>query len=623
MRCDRQGLRRVMAVLLIAVLSGDALAQAGRSRGAQASPMGQAVAEESAAILTWLEAEQDHAEADRLATRLFDQVIAHAHADDVDAFRVAAFTRRLVRQLERADGIDRSAMLAYLNANPNLARAVVFGMRPENRPADVYALLDKLRTERGEQLDAYANLAAAICLVHERPLQVRVNENTVGPPAPLELFDYYVRNERHMFFGVKEVPVELLVYVVDIGASIEEMNWALREHRGHRQIGGLFHTIRYDHAHYRRGEPKQVTVEGFNLPNIQRFGGVCADQAHYACTVGKAIGVPAVYARGRGGQVSHAWVGFLEQQGPRNASWNFNHGRYSAYQGVRGVTRDPQTRQWVDDSYVSLLAELIGSRAEDRHAAAAFTDATVRLHAIAHARADWPVPPLLEAEDGGDAPSPRGTDIDARLDLLRLAMRATHGHLPAWLMLGQLAGAGEMSVAQKRAWSQVVLRLCGKYPDFAVTVLRPMIRTIDDPAEQHGIWDEVLAMFRRRHDLAAEIRMEQGRLWEEAGDARRAGQCYEDVISRYANAGPFVLEAVTRAEAMLVEADLADRVPQLYERTWSSIHRPRDVFVEFQRQSNWYQLGVMYVEKLEELGHLAQAQRAEAVIGREVGEVGR
>ena len=62
---------------------------------------------------------------------------------------------------------------------------------------------------------------------------------------------------------------------------------------------------------------KKVTAAGWSLPNILQHGGVCADQAYFAVTVGKSIGVPTAYTIGLGGEVGHAWVGFLQARGKR------------------------------------------------------------------------------------------------------------------------------------------------------------------------------------------------------------------------------------------------------------------------------------------------------------------
>ena len=153
-------------------------------------------------------------------------------------------------------------------------------------------------------------------------------------------------------------------------------------------------------------------------------------------------------------------------------------------------------------------------------------------------------------------------------------------------------------------------------PDFVLAVLAPMIASVEDVEEQNRLWEQAFTFFRRRPDLAARVRMEQGRAWEKHGRKRLAGRCYEDVINRYANTGPFVIEALEKTEKMLLEVGEPNKVPQLYARTWESMNRPKDAHVEFGKQSNWYKVGMLLVEKLESGEHQAQADAAKNQIER-------
>jgi len=74
-------------------------------------------------------------------------------------------------------------------------------VQPDDKITAVYDLFDKLRTQRPDQMDAYANLVASICVVHDEPLKRNVNENKVTAPDPIAIFDYYVANEKSMAFG--------------------------------------------------------------------------------------------------------------------------------------------------------------------------------------------------------------------------------------------------------------------------------------------------------------------------------------------------------------------------------------------------------------------------------------
>lgn len=576
------------------------------------------VAQRVDALLERLQTDGDLDAAQAAADHLFDQVTAYAKPTDAKAFTEAAFGRRLVRQLGEAGEVDPAEMTRFLRANPKLARALAFLVQEqEEEPAEVYALLDRLRRERGDRLGRYANLAAAIAVVHDKPLKRRINENSVEAPDPVAVFDYFVKNEKKMLFGVRNVPPELLVYVVDTTASLDEMNWALNKYAGDRKVGERFFDIDYDYNHFRTGAPKRVTEAGFNLPNIRRHGGVCADQAYFAVSVGKSIGVPTAYTRGRSAEVGHAWVAFFQSRRDKGL-WNFDSGRYDVYQGVRGIIEDPQTRQAIADGYVGLLAELIGAETAERHATIARTDAAARLAELRKARRGFDhVEPLTPASGG----PPRGTDAGAQLTLLQGALEDCPGYAPAWLQVAQLASMGQLDLNDKRKWSDVLLKLCGKkYPDFTLMMIEPMVQSIDDVKQRNRLWESVYKMFPHRHDLAAHVRMAQGKMWEAEGDYKRAGRCYYAVITQFANAGPFVIDALQRTEQMLIRAGRASKVVELYAKTWDAIKRPGGMAGVFATQSNWYKVGQLYVQKLRQAG---QTRRAATVESRLNGVVAR
>src|SRR6185436_6607356 len=451
-----------------------------------------------------------------------------------------------------------------------------------------------------------------MCVVHDRPLKRHINENEVQAPDPLAIFDFYTQNESRMFFGVKNVPAELLIYVVDSTAQLQEMNWALQTYARDAKVGARFFDIRYDYDHFRRGTPKRVTLEGFNLPNIARYGGVCADQAYFAAAVGKSIGVPTAYTHGSAANVGHAWVGFLEATA-REGWWNFDIGRYEAYKGVRGLCLDPQLREEVPDSFISLLAEIIGSKLPDRHNAVALTDAANRLMTIESKKGEFNPPAPAVA---GIALKPRKADLASQLELLELAVKQNPADRWTWLDIRELAKSGKLSLDQKKKWAEAIQRLCGgKYPDFALAILTPMIQTVEDVNEQNKLWNAAFAMFQNRLDLAAYIRMYQAGMWEKKGEVNNAGRCYEDVIQRYANAGPFVIDALQKAERALRNSNRANLVPVLYEQTWAKITKPKEANSPFVTQSNWFRVGMMLATKLEEAGEVAKADSVRDMLG--------
>ena len=578
---------------------------------AASPPLGEQVRAQIDAALVELRKDGDFEQAVAVCQEAFDRVVRDGQIDDKDLFRDAAFALRLTRQLKEVEEALRPDLLAFLSENKQLAGTLAFLVKPRyEQPAEIYALLDRLRRARAEKLQRYAYLTAAICVVHEQPLKRRVNENTARSADPLDIFDYFVANERYMLFDIRNVPAELLIYVVDTTATVDEMRWALSNYAGDQAVGARFHDIKYDNEHFRKGAPKKVTVAGWSLPNILRYGGVCVDQAYFAMTVGKSIGVPTAIASGVSSKMGHAWVGFLQARG-NQAWWNFDVGRYKAYQGVRGNVFDPQIRRGVPDSYVSLLADLARIRESHRWAAAGYTDAAVRLLELAETDGE---PPAIE--QGEEA---RQADVESALELVEQGLRISPGYAGGWKVIGDLAAADKLTLEQKKRWATVLHRLCGtRYPDFYLAILRPMIESLDEVGQQNALWNKAFELFSARHDLAASVRMSQAEMWKRAGEPDKAGMCYEDVILRYANAGRFVTKALGEAEKLLRQAGRGDGVLRLYALAFESINRPPDRSGPFYKSSNYYRVGKRYADRLEKEGYQRQAAalraRIEAVI---------
>ncbi|MHC5005254.1 MAG: hypothetical protein ACYTJ0_19300 [Planctomycetota bacterium] len=601
-RPSRRAARPLLAGLLAALAAALPL---------RADTLDTAVGERLNATLEAFAAGGDAAAARGAVDELFDQVVAYADESGTALLVETAVARRMVTMLADLEAPARGELARLLLERPRLAVALLLMIRPElESPEEIFAVLRHLAASRGDQLEPFANLAAAICVVHDRAPRRRVNENVAVAADPLALFDYFVANEPRMLFGIRDVPPELLVYVVDSTASIQEMSWALGRYAGDTNVGARFFDIEYDHQHV-QGAPKKVTQAGWNLPNILQYGGVCADQAYFASTVGKSIGVPATYTRGRSGEVSHAWVGFLQSDG-RRAWWNFGTGRYGAYLGVRGNVVDPQINRTVPDAYVSLLADHAMSRRADREAAAALTDAAARLDELRGAGRDLDVPP----PEGGRARPRRETTVAAELDLLEQALRSSPGYARAWSRVQDLAAGDELSLADKKRWAEVLHRLCGeRYPDFYLEVLEPMVATVEDPAEQNKLWNAAFRQFQARPDLAASVRLAQAQMWLEQDEPVKAGRCYEDVIERYANAGPFVLTALREAEKLLRTSGDPRRVLALYDIAWRRTKFPdRGRTGVFFHQSNWYRIGSLYATRLEQAGLARQAASVRATL---------
>lgn len=551
-------------------------------------------------ILDQVESDGDFTKAIDTAMRTWNVVAAWSEDRDVTALADAAMTTRMLHKISALPVADRPAALKLMRDNPDLARAVIFLLNDrDDAPKNVFAVLRQLETKAPGKLNTLATLAAAVAVVHDGPpMQWQLNENKVQAPPAEDIFSYYQRNESKMAFGLRQVPAELLIYVVDVVATIPELEWALGQHARAVNFGQLYSSIRYDLDHLRRGTPKKVSLNGYNLPNIRKYGGVCVDQAYFAVEVGKALGIPTVLASGANASVAHAWVGYLAVKG-KAAGWDFSVGRYSEYREVGGSVLHPQTRRRLPDSFVAVQAEMIGSTPADRHASHGLSWTALRWLQLD--KQERPAsPPPAPADVTGLRKEPRAAGLPTVLALLESSLKLNAANVEAWLTVRDMAQEGQLTLDDKKRWGGFIQTLCGeRYPDFALDVLIPMVRTVKDPKEQNTFWNAAFKAFEARPDLAARLRMEQAAMWTAAGDTPSAGRCYEDVIHRYANAGPFVLDALDQATKLLAASSAPEKALDLYAKTWKSIKKPGDsIAPEFATQHNWYRVGRMYQHKL-------------------------
>lgn len=542
---------------------------------------------------------------------LLETMIVHAPLKDRGWTEVAVW-RRLLRVVAAAEAAQRPELLRALRGAPSFARALAMVMREEDQPEKVAALAARLARERGAHLEKYATLAAAVCVVHDEPLEHRVNENRAAAGDPVEIFDFFRASEGASLMGIRAMPAELLVYVVDTTAPIEEMKWAQGKYRGDRRIGQRYFDVRYDEDHFYKEAPKKLTLAGFGFRNILTHGGVCIDQAYFAAHAGKSIGVPTAMVVGHDSEGSHAWVGYLEARG-KQVRWNFDTGRYDSYEAVRGMLLNPQTRRWVSDARLAVAAQAMTDSAEDRMRAIALADAAAL---VAQRRASKR--PLAGEPDSAVPPAAKPRDASARtqLELLEAAVRTTPASLAAWDELREMAKAGDLSLTDLKEWSETLFQLCGRsYPEFSLEVLMPMIASVKSTREQDALWNNAFKRYAQHPDLAAQIRLRQGRMWEDAGDPAKAWACYQDVIAKYPNTSSSAVDAAVCCRRLLEKTGKTEALAPMLGAAWRKTQRPGRAGPSFTMQSNWFRLGKAYADALEAEGKTGEARKVRSTLG--------
>jgi hypothetical protein len=605
-------MRPLSALAVVAAMSAAAPAQppsavkprpAPVSAPAKATGLDAPVKERVASILRPLTDDNaDFDKAQRELSELLSQLVVYAPTRDLAAATEPAYALRLVR-LARSTGPERRAgVVRFMLKNDEFARTLLFLMDPGDAKG-VCSLLQRLRVDHENDLNDHPALAAAVCVVHARLYVDRLNENVVRGMDGVEVYESFLKRSEALAWNGR-VPAELMVYVVDTSASADELDWLASKYAGDMNVGKRYSEIQYDTMSYKTGAPKKVTRAGYNLRNILKFGGVCIDQAYYAANVGKALGIPTAIVYGRNGEMAHAWMGYLEAQG-QTIAWNFDSGHYDGYKGVRGTVKDPVShRQNMPDSILGLVAESMSSDRRSRWESVAITDAARHLAQMEkRSRQAPPTPDFLP----GAKPA-RAVDSAATLEVLEAALRRCPTYTEGWFLLRDLAEAGKLSVKDKVRWAGILDQLCGKkFPDFMVDTLIPMIET-EAPEDAQPVWESLARTLARHPQLAAEVRLAQGRQWEKAGNKNNTWAAYQDIVARYPHDGPFCVEAAERLVALLDSGGKRAQVPTMLDSLWGKIKVP-SVPAGLRQYTNWYLVGKIYARELAARGDKAKADR--------------
>jgi hypothetical protein len=602
-----------LVLALAAALTGHAAARqprpAGHARPAAAAPakstaLDAAVKERVEAILKPLTDDNaDFHKARRELEDLLAQVVVYAPAKDLGAATEPAYALRLVGLVRITSPERRASLMRYLRRDDAFARTLLFLMDPDDAK-NICTLVQRLRVDHEGDLGDHPALAAAVCVVHARPFVDRLNENTVRGMDGIGVYESFLQRWDTLAWNGR-VPAELMVYVVDTSATADELAWAASKYEGDLKVGKRYSEIIYDKVAFLSGGAKKVTEAGYSLRNILKYGGICIDQAYFAATVGKAMGVPTAIVYGKNGDLAHAWMGYLEAQG-QTIAWNFDSGHYDGYKGVRGTVMDPVThRRSAPDSILGLVAESMSSDQKARWEAVAITDGARFLGALEKKGGKPPATPDFFP---GAKPA-RAIDTAGVLDVLEAAMRRCPTYPEGWFLLRELAEGGKLSIKDKNRWAGILDQLCGKkFPDFMVDTLIPMIES-EPPEEAQAIWDPLIKSLARYPQLVSELRLAQGRQWEKAGNKNNAWAAYQDVIARYPNDGPCCVEAADRLVGLLKAGGKKGQVVSMLESLWGKLKVP-SVPPSFRNQTNWYRVGQLYVRELREAGDNAKADKA-------------
>ncbi|MFT3687050.1 MAG: hypothetical protein QM783_19365 [Phycisphaerales bacterium] len=209
--------------------------------------------------------------------------------------------------------------------------------------------------------------------------------------------------------------------------------------------------------------------------------------------------------------------------------------------------------------------------------------------------------------------------------MLRASLTLFPANHRAWNVVKGMASAKELSVQQKTEWAGALQSMCGdKYPDFTLAVLTPMVASIDDVAVQGNVWETLYKKLRaNRPDLAAQVLIEQGKMWDKAGKPDKAYESYTAAGYQFITKSPASVEALELCEAMLKTRGAPGESVNLWANAWRRLSKPGSMAQEFLTQSNWYKVGSRYARLLETSGQDKKAEQIWRALGEDEKSVQR
>lgn len=179
----------------------------------------------------------------------------------------------------------------------------------------------------------YLNLAIACSLLNPAACNApgRLRKKSEPLLTVPEVYTYFreYNNKRKLITDVSRMSVSELLLVVDVRLPKSEFDW-VHKNLDYKQAnwGDAYGSIRYRMDRATNGVDPYKT---YTFAELRKEGGVCRDQAYFAATTAKCVGIPAAYVSGDGDRGPHAWI--VTQVGrdawAQTGSYGYNTGRYT------------------------------------------------------------------------------------------------------------------------------------------------------------------------------------------------------------------------------------------------------------------------------------------------------
>ncbi len=439
--------------------------------------------------------------------------------------------------IRRAYGDRYDAVQEWLNAHVDIKEEFYTAIKPDcDNVPQVLSLFKELFVRFPNEIQSYANLAIAVAVTWDNPgcvYDYTGHQRRTKSIMPKDLLDavgnfQYMVDARMVMQGrARFLPWEFLVYIVNHKTPRLERQWAVANYLPKRTMfGKCYHDVPYDKEMLEsKSERTRLKNRYYTLPNIRRFGGVCAMQADFAARVGKSLGVPAEYVVGLGrGLEPHGWVMWVELKQVTSTSIVFSLKSWGRYRGDKyyvGESRDPQTGQRITDRQMELRLNTVGMNPlAKRHAA-------------------------LVMKSYGELRKAVEMDVDEQLSFLGQTVQLCPGNEAAWIVVAGMAKKGVFAIRHTKTMKKTLdqlFRTFAKCPDFTWEIFDDLISFEKGRRQRINYYQRLVVLYEAagRPDLACKARL---KLTDYLIEKKQYGQAVEGLaftIKKFPDEGRYV-----------------------------------------------------------------------------------
>ncbi len=496
-----------------------------------------------------------------------------------------------------ADAVENHAIAAFLVPMPASARGLlsdVWATHPEfmgamarvytrgNDGSTIATIARAIAAADPQALQAYPDLAAAVCVVLDRPHAYPGLGSVM--PSGADAFDALVfahQDRRVMALPLDDLPAEVLVYLTDTALTGEGIRTMYQDRRSRDPLE-LYRTVPYKQAGLLAGEAAPPPEE-FTFDSIAERGGLGPLRSFYAEQLGQAFGYPVALATGHLDDERFLAPVFLEQN-RRGFAWNLEAIPDNPGLAI-GTTTHPVTNEPMPLSELVVTADLANAGPADTRKA-------------------WA---LIEAA--------KLAEPTARQAMVSRALSLTGGFVEGWSLSLDMAlrAAKADPTGTQRVLTEHIEKLDALSPMLATRMALSAINSMDNTDEML----EWLSLISRRDPnryAAAQLALGDAAL--ERGDRDAAMKAYEDLLNRQADATPLALDAFARLETLAAQDGRENELFELFNRTHRRLRAPRTSDEAEVRASAFMVVGERFERMLLDAGRDREAERLRRQLDR-------